>query len=125
MWSYEQSTGNLSHNSVYVAQGYSGADEGKNNPTMQSVHNIGPIPCGVYAIGTPFNSIDHGPFVMHLWPDAANRMFGRVGFLMHGDSIEHPGCASKGCIIMPHIVRKQVADSGDRELWVISPGISP
>ena len=62
---------------------------------------------------------------MHLWPDAANQMFGRGDFLLHGDSIEHPGCASKGCIIMPRDVRQQVWQSGDRELQVFAGAILP
>jgi hypothetical protein len=37
---------------------------------------------------------------------------------MHGDSKEHPGCASQGCIILPRPVREQVWHSGDRELEV-------
>lgn len=121
MWLYEQSTGKLSSTeSAFIAFGYSGADAGKNNPTMQSVRDLGPIPQGIYAIGAPFDSIDHGPFAMRLAPDAANEMFGRSGFLMHGDSREHPGCASRGCIILSRDARKTVAASGDRELHVLS-----
>jgi hypothetical protein len=44
---------------------------------------------------------------------------GRSGFLMHGDSIEHPGEASKGCIIMPHDTRVKVWTSGDTDLQVV------
>lgn len=120
MWTYEQSTGRLSHDGTIVGTGYSGAGDGKNNPSMQNVVGVGPIPCGLYVIGEPFNSTDHGPFAMHLYPDAENEMFGREGFLMHGDSIQHPGNASEGCIIMPREVRTQVWDSGDRALTVIS-----
>src|SRR5690348_1819087 len=121
MWLYEQSTGKLSSTeSAFIAFGYSGANAGKNNPTMQSVRDLGPIPQGIYAIGAPFDSIDHGPFAMRLAPDAANEMFGRSSFLMHGDSGEHPGCASRGCIILSREARKTVAASGDRELRVIS-----
>jgi hypothetical protein len=35
------------------------------------------------------------------------------GFLMHDDSIEHPGAASKGCIIMSRDVRWKVWEYGD------------
>jgi len=121
MWLYEQSTGKLSSaQSAFIAFGYSGADAGKNNPTMQSIREIGPIPQGIYAIGAPFDSIEQGPFAMRLAPDAANEMFGRSGFLMHGDSHEHPGSASRGCIILPREARETVAASGDRELRVLS-----
>ena len=39
---------------------------------------------------------------------------------MHGDSKEHPGCASHRCVILPRTVREQVWNSGDRELEVIA-----
>lgn len=124
MWTYRQSTGVLSPQSGTVTtvepmQGYSGAPAGKNNPAMQNVPNVGPIPQGNYTISAPYNSPDHGPFAMPLIPDPANEMFGRAGFLMHGDNIEHPGCASEGCIIMPRDVREAVWNSGDRGLVVI------
>ena len=125
MWIYEQSSGKLSSTeSGYLGTGYSGYGFGKNDPRSQALADIGPIPCGVYAIGAPFDSIEHGPFAMPLSPDAANQMFGRSGFLMHGDSLEHPGCASKGCIIMPRDAREAVWASGDRELQVYA-GIPP
>jgi hypothetical protein len=103
-----------------VATGYSGAEpNGKNKPNMEAVVGIGPIPCGYYTItGPPYNDLKHGPFVLKLIPDPTNQMFGRSDFLMHGDSIENPGCASKGCIIMPRNIRERVWNSGDRELLV-------
>jgi len=126
MWIYEQSTGKLSSTDTgFLATGYSGNGTGKNNPLAQSIHDVGPIPSGVYAIGAPFNSPDHGPFALRLSPDAANQMFGRTGFLMHGDSREHPGCASKGCVIMPREARETVWASGDRELQVCAGGTLP
>lgn len=118
MWVYNQANGNLSHDGALIGTGYSGAPSGKNNPAMQNVACIGPIPQGNYAIGEPFDSPAHGPFAMPLEPDPSNEMFGRSGFLMHGDSIEHPGCASEGCIIMQRAVREAVWNSGDRELEV-------
>jgi hypothetical protein len=56
---------------------------------------------------------------MHLTPDLSNAMFGRSEFLCHGDSIEHPGAASEGCIITPRVVRHLLWSSGDHELTVI------
>jgi hypothetical protein len=125
MWIYGQADGKLGRNGTIVGCGYSGNGAGKNNPAMQSVANEGPIPQGVYAIGSPYDSVQHGPFALRLSPDAANQMFGRDGFLMHGDSIESPGCASKGCIVMPRAMRETVWNSGDRELRVFpfSPAV--
>ena len=120
MWTYAQKTGALQRDGQPVANGYSGFDEGKNNPAMQGVPNLGPIPQGDWTIiGPPVNTPDHGPYVLHLQPTADTHTFGRSGFLMHGDSIESPGCASHGCIIMPRVVREQVWSSGDTDLEVV------
>lgn len=121
MWTYAQKTGELQQNGKKVGTGYSGFDNGKNNPTMQSVQNVGPIPQGDWTIsGPPFNSPDHGPFVLHLTPVDPDQTFGRSAFLMHGDSIKAPGEASRGCIIMPRVVREQVWNSNDRDLEVVA-----
>ena len=125
MWIYEQRTGLLRRDSAIdiVGKGYSGAEpDGKNNPAMESVPDVGPIPRGEYQVGVPHDTDSHGPFVMSLTPLPANEMFGRAGFLMHGDSIEHPGTASKGCIIMPRPVRERVWNSGDHRLQVVEGG---
>ena len=79
MWTYEQSSGALTHNGVLVGMGYAGAGDGKNNPDAQDQHNVGPIPRGVYVIGSPHDTLTHGPFVMPLTPVSSNQMFGRSG----------------------------------------------
>lgn len=120
MWTYHQSSGELyDANNVLAGTGYSGSPAGKNDPSQQDVSCVGPIPRGTYTIGEPFSSSAHGPFCLPLQPDPANQMFGRDGFLMHGDSIEQPGCASEGCVIMPRLVRQNVWGSGDHALSVI------
>lgn len=121
MWVYEQSTGDLSNDAPNTlrARGYSGFGDGKNNPAMESVPDVGPIPRGEYQVGVPHDTDSHGPFVMSLTPLPANEMFGRSGFLMHGDSVHAPGTASKGCIIMPRPVREIVWNSGDHRLQVM------
>lgn len=120
MWTYAQKTGNLLQDGTLVATGYSGGGEGKNVPSMQAVHDVGPIPQGNWTIsGPPINTPEHGPYVLKLTPDPGTNLFGRSGFLMHGDSVNAPGTASKGCIIMPRTAREQVWDSGDTELEVV------
>ena len=121
MWTYAQKTGALQQNGQAVGTGYSGFDSGKNNPDMQAVPDVGPIPRGQWTIvGPPFNTAEHGPFVLRLDPSPSTNTFGREGFLMHGDSIHAPGTASKGCIIMPRTVREAVWNSGDTELEVVA-----
>jgi len=121
VWSYVQKTGTLLRNNHPVGKGYSGFDNGKNNPDLQAVANVGPIPQGTWTIiGPPFNSPEHGPYVMRLAPNKNTHTFGRNGFLLHGDSIEAPGCGSRGCIIMPRAVRELVWQSGETVLEVVA-----
>ena len=126
MWSYVQKTGQLLHDGEFIATGYSGYDDpetgqrGKNDPDLENVPDVGPIPAGSYLIGNPVDTLTHGPFVLPLTPDPANQMFGRSGFLIHGDSVVEPGTASRGCIIMARPVRNQIAASRDGMLRVIS-----
>ncbi|SRR5579871_278144 len=120
-WTYSQKTGELNQDGTHVATGYSGAGPGKNNPEMEQVHNVGPIPKGDWTIvGPPASTATHGPFVLHLEPAPTTQTFGRGGFLMHGDSVEHPGQASQGCIILPRTVREQVWNSRDNDLKVVT-----
>lgn len=102
-----------------VADGYSGHDAGRDNPAMESVPDAGPIPQGTYAIGDMRDTEAHGPCVMPLAMMAGDS-FGRAGFLIHGDSIAHPGQASLGCIILPRPVRIQIGQSDDRVLRVVA-----
>lgn len=118
MWHYNQITGILKQNDQYEGVGYSGKEECKNNPDKEMVPFRGPIPRGLWYLGTPHDTMDHGPFVIPLTPDNETKLFGRSEFLMHGDSIEHPGCASEGCIIMSRVIRDNVASSLDDELMV-------
>jgi hypothetical protein len=120
-WTYSQKTGELQQDGKHVGSGYSGAGVGKNKPEMQGAHNVGPIPAGDWTItGPPINTSEHGPYVLRLHPEPETETFGRGGFLMHGDSKEHPGTASEGCVIMPRAVREQVWKSGDRDLEVVA-----
>jgi len=119
-WVYQQSTGELTYGGAIVGRGYSGRGECKNNSAKQSVPMEGPIPCGTYTIGDVFDSESHGPVAMRLTPDPSNEMFGRSGFLIHGDSVKAPGTASEGCIIMSRPVRLAVAASPERVLQVIA-----
>ena len=119
MWTYDQSTGALSRDGAPIGDGYSGFESGKNNPEMQNVHDVGPIPQGRYEIGPPHDTTTHGPHVLPLTPLDGTDTFGRDGFLIHGDSIAHPGAASHGCIILSRDLRNLISDSGDPELEVV------
>ncbi|PLZ00607.1 DUF2778 domain-containing protein [Burkholderia sp. WAC0059] len=118
-WTYHQSSARLLHNGVYVDSGYSGHGIGRDNPTMQSVPNIGPIPRGTYRIGAPFTHPHAGEYSMRLTPVNGTNTFGRDGFMIHGDSIKHPGQASNGCVIEVPLTRHKIWSSGDHILEVI------
>lgn len=120
MWTYEQKTGHLQLDGALVAVGYSGHGAGKNNPDMQAVHNVGPLPQGFYEIGTPRDTESHGPYVLPLTPDHETDCWGRSGFLVHGDSIKSPGSASHGCIIVARNIREKIWKSNDHKLQVVS-----
>lgn len=121
MYSYEISTGTLNHNNIFVGTGYSGAGylfaDGRNNPTMVSDPDKGPIPPGMYTIGIAYQHPTEGPCVMNLTPDADTNTFGRSAFHIHGNNKSNN--ASKGCIILGPTIRKSIALSGDTRLQVI------
>ena len=120
-WTYAQRTGLLYDPRMrIVGQGYSGRNEGKNNPEMEGVRNVGPIPRGKWFItGGAFFSPQHGPFCLALQAQPDTDTLGRTSFLIHGDSIMHPGDASMGCIILTREVRHKIVASGDRDLEVV------
>lgn len=119
MWIYSQSTGSLwSDNGERVATGYSGKGEGKNNPALEHVKNVGPIPRGLYTIGQPYNSDNVGPYALPLTP-VLHDAHERTDLLAHGDSISDPGNASEGCVILPRPIRQRIFNSGDLILKVV------
>lgn len=119
MWTFVQDTGELLRDNLHIDMGYSGKGSGKNNPDAQTVPDMGPIPCGDWEIcGPPYETTHHGPYVLRLEPQNVIT-FGRSGFLIHGDSLEHPGEASEGCIILPRGTRNRIWQSGDTMLEVI------
>jgi type VI secretion system (T6SS) effector TldE1-like protein len=120
MWIYRQVSGQIAPVGGSVLEtGYSGAGEGKNNPAKQDVQKVGPIPIGAYSIGAPTDTVTHGPYVLTLSPFPANAMFGRSGFLIHGDSVVEPGTASEGCVILSRSSRTAIWNSGDHLLVVL------
>lgn len=120
MFLYSQKTGELRREGVLVGNCYSGHGLGKNNPNLQHLKDVGPIPCGDYTIEEPVDTVTHGPFVLRLTPDPKNKMFDRAGFLIHGDSVISPGSASRGCLVTGRSNRENIWKSGDRWLRVVA-----
>lgn len=125
MWVWDQSAGTLSLNGQLVSRGYSGKGRGKNNPALQGLRGIGPLPRGRYRIGAPRDSERTGKFVMDLYPidgtpnDTVHDATGRSAFQIHGDSVSRPGEASSGCIILPLAIRQRVARQRALNLEVV------
>lgn len=125
MWIYSIVQGALLHNAggidrLAAAGCYSGFGPAKNDPTRIREPGLGPIPCGAYLIGAESDNESHGPVALHLLPQTGTEVFGRSAFMVHGDSKQHPGAASHGCIIAPRAVREQMADGHDKLLVVVA-----
>lgn len=119
-WVYHQRTGELWLDGALLGDGYSGHGFGKNNPALQKVKNVGPIPQGDYLIGNAFTDPERGTVVMPVTPKLGTDTWGRYGFLIHGDSVLNPGQASDGCIILGPDLRLQISSSDDRDIEVVT-----
>lgn len=118
------SGGELIHYGKIIAHGYSGAVDCKNDPLSTHIPKHGPIPAGAWFIGPETASLDHGPLAMHLVPLPGTETYGRNAFMIHGDSIAHPGKASEGCVIFDMKTRELIASNNrDRQLIVL-PSLS-
>lgn len=113
-WLYFQTTGELWLDEALIGDGYSGHGVGRNNPVMQAIPNVGPIPVGMYVIGPAYTHPKKGSLVMRLTP--MGHTFGREGFLIFGDTAQ-PSEPCEGCML-PHQTRLQISKSDDNE-WEV------
>jgi hypothetical protein len=97
--------------------GHCGNGEGLNNPDMQGVHNVGPLPRGRYKIGKWQAHPVLGVLSAALIPQPDSGGFawleGRGGFYIHGPEL------SEGCIVQLHNTRFAMSLSGDSDLEVV------
>ena len=121
MWNYQQDTGDLSLGGTFYERGYSGHGDGLNNPALQAVHNVGPLPKGFWRMGAPVDHERLGSLAIPLYPCEGTETFGRTGFYVHGDELGAPGqfLASDGCAIFSHATRMTLNNSPDKILEVI------
>lgn len=112
---YKIKQGELRLNDTLLAKGlYSGQPPYVNDPFATHLKELGPVPVGVYFIGEPRDTADHGPLFIPLIPvtrttKAAFEIYDRSAFGVHGERKVGPsGLASKGCIIAPHPVRLEI-----------------
>lgn len=90
-----------------------------NNPAMQWVHNVGPLPRGFYKIGAWSTHPVLGPISAPLipQPDASGSyawLGGRGGFYIHGPVF------SEGCVVQTEPIRLAMSLSGDSDLEVVA-----
>ena len=112
-WEYSQHSGELRHNGIVVYDhGYSGSGYAKNQPDMEQIQEMGPIPRGTWHIGHPYDSAQVGRYAIPLSPYGHNA-HRRTDFRIHGESNSNAGNASKGCIIVPYEIRQRIIASGD------------
>lgn len=119
-WTFEQATGwwiDPTGNVIFKCA-YAGNGAGKNNPDMQDVKDVGPLPRGLYTAQAPVTDPKVGKYAMRLTPSATNEMYGRADFFLHGDSVSDPGNASEGCIVLPLALRMKFWVSGDHNIQV-------
>lgn len=112
---YSRYWGILSHNNPEAAQstldvgfvgfGYSGNFTCLNDIHKENQPNVGPLPRGLYKVVRIYDDPHKGRHTCVLEPDPTNKMYGRAGFLCHGDTPTESHNASDGCIIMPLWIR--------------------
>ena len=112
---YEISTGRIvvydaTDTPTLLGIGYSGNGPCINDPDKTWVVGHGPIPLGLYLIGSPEEHPESvGAYALPLTPDPANSMFGRGGFFIHGDNPQANHSASDGCIVANRAIRTIIA----------------
>jgi hypothetical protein len=101
------------------ATGYSGHGAGLNNPNLERIKGIGPIPRGKWRI---VRWEDHhgelGPQVAILEPDGWDA-YDRSLFRIHGDNSLGNYSASNGCISASRAVRDAWRASGEMKFEVV------
>lgn len=97
--------------------------EGVNNPALEAIRNVGPLPAGFYVMGPPFNHPTAGGYTMRLqFVPGTGDLHGRSGFLWHGgwrDPKAHKDNASHGCMVSSFTDRVRAWEEGDHLIRVI------
>ena len=118
-WIYHQKSGELWRNGKKIGTGYSGHGEGLNNPDMQHVRAVGPIPRGTWRMEGVYNSAKVGPFAIMLVPADGTDALGRYAFRVHGDNSRGNKSASNGCLIFPRNIRDMMWQFKDHIINVV------
>ena len=128
MTTFEISTGKwFLANGTLFGTGFAGHGDGKNNPDMQGVVGVGPLPIGVYhAVGMREHDPRTGWYTIVLEPEPMTRNYilslGRNPdtFRIHGDSMDHTGESSDGCMVFDRSTRLDFWKGDDKEIHVVT-----
>lgn len=109
---YSQSSGVMylgdhDNNRITLARGYSGHGTSINDPDSEGFVGRGPIPRGVWKVGSPVSSDRMGPHCIPLSP-VGHDAYHRSGFYIHGDNRHGDRSASTGCIILDRNIREAI-----------------
>ena len=104
---------------VYRCVGYAGRGVGLNSPGASGIAGLGPLPGGEYDVGRPVDHPRLGPLAFPVVPRLGNMMFGRSGFMIHGDNRKGDRSASSGCIILDRPHREALLEFGVKSLLVV------
>ncbi len=96
--------------------GYSGYGEAKNNPSMSSLKDRGPIPSGTYDILGCSKTKRGDPTIDLI--TATDYCPSRTGFEIHADNQNHLGQSSTGCIISDPLSRQTICNNGYTQIVV-------
>ena len=97
---------------------FAGNHEGLNNPAMQNVGFIGPLPQGVYSVG---DWGEHGALGPNSAPltQVSGDTYGRNNFFCHGPGGHDPSQCSEGCIVVEAEYRQKVIDLAPDTITVV------
>lgn len=115
---YDQKTGQITLRNTPVGIGYSGHGVGLDNPDLETMANVGPIPRGEWRI-MRWDDVhgDKGPIVAVLAP-MHHDAHGRSAFLIHGPHANDKQDSSHGCIVAAKPIREALRASGETKLVV-------
>jgi hypothetical protein len=131
MWHYFSDRGWIDKDGILVSKDcYSGNGLGFNNPAMETVVDVGPIPSGLWKIERPpYTDPKLGPYVLKLSP-ATPEFRARIiamgrnpdTFRCHGKPLppKDINSGSDGCICADAVCRTRIYQSGDIDLAVVS-----
>ena len=131
VWTFNQTKGWLDKDGILVSKDcYSGFMEGFNNPSLEMVEGVGPLPSGPWKIyGPPKNDPKLGEYVLTLTP-ATSSFRARIvamgrdpdSFRCHGKPMPPAdiNSGSHGCLCADKVTRTRMYQSGDTDLEVIS-----